>query len=111
MTAVEILDEHRAAYHAAASIASNFLITLEDAAELLLSTTGADRSILVPLVRAAVENWATLGGPAALTGPIARGDNATVARQRGAVVARTPELLALFDAFAERTRALAERER
>ena len=111
MTAVEILDEHRAAYHAAASIASNFLITLEDAAELLLSTTGADRSILVPLVRAAVENWATLGGPAALTGPIARGDNATVARQRGAVAARTPELLALFDAFAERTRALAERER
>ena len=111
MTAVEILDEDRAAYHAAASIASNFLITLEDAAERLLSTTGADRSILVPLVRATVENWATLGGPAALTGPIARGDNATVARHRGAVEARSPELLALFDAFAERTRALAERER
>lgn len=110
MTAVEILDEDRAAYHAAASIASNFLVTLEDAAERLLSTTGADRRILIPLVRAAVENWATLGGPAALSGPIARGDNATVARQRGAVAARTPELLALFDAFAERTRALAARE-
>lgn len=107
--AVEIRDEDRAAYHAAASIASNFLVTLEDAAETLLATTGADRAILVPLVRAALENWATLGGPAALTGPIARGDEATVARQRAAVAERTPELLALFDALAERTRALADR--
>ncbi len=111
MTAVEIHDEDRAAYHAAASMASNFLITLEDAAERLLATAGADRVILVPLVRAALENWATLGGPAALTGPIARGDEATVARQRQAVDERTPELLALFDALVERTRALATRGR
>ncbi len=111
MTAVEIHDEDRSAYHAAASIASNFLITLEDAAEHLLATAGADRIILVPLVRAALENWATLGGPAALTGPIARGDEATVARQREAVAERTPELVTLFDALVERTRALAARER
>ncbi len=111
MTAVEIGDEDRAAYHAAASMASNFLITLEDAAEHLLATTGADRRILVPLVRAALENWATLGGPEAITGPIARGDDATVARQREAVAERAPELVALFDAFAERTRALALRRR
>ena len=111
MTAVEIHDEDRAAYHAAASMASNFLITLEDAAERLLATAGADRVILVPLVRAALENWATLGGPAALTGPIARGDEATVARQRQAIDERTPELITLFDALVERTRALATRGR
>ena len=111
MLPVEIGDHDRAAYHAAASIASNFVVTLEDAAEALLATTGADRAILVPLVRAAIENWAAVGGPAALTGPIARGDEATVARQRAAVAERTPELLALFDALAERTRALAERRR
>ena len=110
MHSVEIADEDRAAYHAAASVASNFLVTLEDAAETLLRTTGADRAILVPLVRAAVENWATLGGPAALTGPIARGDEATVARQRAAIAERAPELLALFDAMCETTRALAIRE-
>ena len=75
----------------------------------MLRTAGADRTILLPLVRAALENWATLGGPAALTGPIARGDEATVARQRQAVDERTPELLALFDALVERTRALAMR--
>lgn len=111
MMAVEIRDEDRAAYHAAASIASNFLITLEDAAERLLATAGADRAVLVPLVRAALENWANLGGPAALTGPIARGDDATVARQRQAVAERTPELVTLFDELVDCTRALAARDR
>lgn len=108
--AVEIADADRAAYHAAASVASNFLVTLEDAAETLLRTTGADRQLLVPLVRAAVENWAALGGPQALTGPIARGDEATVARQRAAIAERAPELLQLFDTLAEATRALAARK-
>jgi len=66
-----------------------------------------DRELLAPLVRAAVEHWAELGPAAALTGPIARGDEATVARQREAVEERTPELLALFDALAGATRELA----
>ncbi len=109
MHAVEIADEDRPAYHAAASIASNFLVTLEDAAEIMLRTVGADRSLLVPLVRATLENWVLLGVPAALTGPIARGDEATVALQRAAVTERAPELLALFDTLADRTRAVAAR--
>jgi len=99
--------EQRALYHAAASIASNFLVTLEGAAERLAATAGVDRSLLAPLVRAAVENWARLGAADALTGPIARGDEGTVARQRAAVAERTPELVALFDALADATRALA----
>ena len=109
MNAVEIADADRAAYHTAASIASNFLTTLEDAAEVMLSTTGADRSMLVPLIRASVDNWAELGAAKALTGPIARGDEATVARQRRAVAERAPELLALFDALCDRTRVIAAR--
>jgi predicted short-subunit dehydrogenase-like oxidoreductase (DUF2520 family) len=104
MRAVEIADEDRAAYHAAASIASNFLITLEAAAERML---GHDRELLVPLVRATVESWASLGAERALTGPIARGDEATVQRQRDAVEDRAPELLELFDAMAAATRDLA----
>jgi predicted short-subunit dehydrogenase-like oxidoreductase (DUF2520 family) len=111
MRTVEIPDGDRAAYHAAASIASNFLITLEDAAERLLAGTGADRELLVPLVRATVENWARLGGRAALTGPVARGDEATVARQRHAVGERAPALLGLFDELVAATRALAGTER
>jgi predicted short-subunit dehydrogenase-like oxidoreductase (DUF2520 family) len=102
-----VADEDRAAYHAAASIASNFLVTLEGAAERLAATAGVDRALLAPLVRAAVETWERLGAPAALTGPIVRGDEATVDRQREAVAARTPDLLPLFDALADATRALA----
>jgi predicted short-subunit dehydrogenase-like oxidoreductase (DUF2520 family) len=107
MRAVEIDDADRAAYHAAASIASNFLVTLEAAAERLLATAGGERELLVPLVRATIENWAALGGAGALTGPIARGDEETVTRQRTAVADRTPELLPLFDALAQATRELA----
>jgi predicted short-subunit dehydrogenase-like oxidoreductase (DUF2520 family) len=107
LRAVEIAEHDRAAYHAAASIASNFLVTLEAAAERLALSAGADRELLAPLVRATVENWARLGARRALTGPVARGDEQTIARQREAVTERTPELLALFDALVEATRALA----
>jgi predicted short-subunit dehydrogenase-like oxidoreductase (DUF2520 family) len=106
MRSTQVADEDRAAYHAAASIASNFLVTLEGAAERLAATAGVDRALLAPLVRAAVENWAARGAEEALTGPIARGDDATVARQRAAVEERTPDLVPLFDALVEATRAL-----
>src|SRR4051794_31002057 len=102
-----VADEDRPAYHAAAAIAANFLTTLEAAAERLAATAGVPREALVPLVRAAVDNWARLGGSHALTGPIVRGDELTVARQRAAVADRTPDLLALFDALADATRDLA----
>jgi predicted short-subunit dehydrogenase-like oxidoreductase (DUF2520 family) len=106
MRSVEVADEDRAAYHAAASIASNFLVTLEDAAERLAATAGVTREILAPLVLAAAGNWAERGADA-LTGPIARGDDATVARQRAAVQQRVPELLPMWDALAAATRAVA----
>jgi predicted short-subunit dehydrogenase-like oxidoreductase (DUF2520 family) len=98
--------DDRAAYHAAASMASNFLITLEVAAERLAASAGCPREALAPLVRRSVENWASLGSRA-LTGPIARGDTATVASQRLALTQRAPELVPMFDALAEATRQLA----
>ena len=107
MRPVEVAEEDRAAYHAAASVASNFLITLEAAAERIGAGAGLEREQLVPLVRATVENWATLGPQRALTGPVARRDEATVARQRAAVVKAAPELLVMFDALVSATRALA----
>jgi predicted short-subunit dehydrogenase-like oxidoreductase (DUF2520 family) len=107
MRSVEVLERDRVAYHAAASIASNFLITLEAAAEQLASDAGVDRDLLVPLVRATVENWAALGAERALTGPVARGDEQTVAAQRAAIAERAPELVELFDCMVDRTRALA----
>lgn len=104
MTPFEIADEDRAAYHAAGSIASNFLITVEAAAERVAASAGVDRALLVPLVRATVENWAAHGPERALTGPVARGDEGTVARQREAI---PEDLLPLFDALVDATRELA----
>jgi predicted short-subunit dehydrogenase-like oxidoreductase (DUF2520 family) len=107
MQATTVADADRAAYHAAASIASNFLVTLEGTAERLAGTAGVDRALLVPLVQAAVATWARLGAADALTGPITRGDEATVARQRAAVEERAPDLIPMFDAMVDATRALA----
>jgi predicted short-subunit dehydrogenase-like oxidoreductase (DUF2520 family) len=104
MHPIDVPDTDRAAYHAAASMASNFLITLEWAAQRV---GHLDREALAPLVRATVDNWQQQGPRSALTGPIARGDEATVQRQRAAVLARTPDLADLFDALADATRTLA----
>jgi len=113
MRPFEIDDEGRAAYHAAASVASNFLVTLEAAAETIAAGAGLDREaareLFAPLVRQTFENLAELGPEGALTGPIARGDEATVDAQRAAVEEAAPELLALFDELVARTRELAAR--
>lgn len=107
MEVVRVTPENRVAYHAAASMASNFLVTLEAMAERLAATAGVTRQMLAPLVRATVENWVKLGPQRALTGPVARGDEATVAAQREAVRERAPDLLPLFDALTAATRELA----
>jgi predicted short-subunit dehydrogenase-like oxidoreductase (DUF2520 family) len=99
--------EQRPLYHAAASAASNFLITVEGIAERLAELVGLERAALVPLVRATVENWARQGARAALTGPIARGDLVTATRQRDAVAEAAPDLLPLWDALTSETRELA----
>ncbi len=58
------------------------------------------RQLLAPLVRRSVENWADAGAQDALTGPIARGDAETVARQRTAAAAL--DFQDLFDAHRRR---------
>jgi predicted short-subunit dehydrogenase-like oxidoreductase (DUF2520 family) len=107
LVTVRLAESDRPAYHAAASIASNFLITLEGMAERLGATAGLTRAQLVPLVQATVANWALLGAREALTGPVARGDEGTIARQRSAVAQRAPELLDSFDMLVAATRELA----
>ncbi len=107
MVPFRVPEEDRVAYHAAASIASNFLVTLEQSAAGLLGGIGVEnpRRVLAPLVRRSLENWIA-DGPAALTGPIARGDEETVERHREALSAREPELLSLYDELAAATRTM-----
>ncbi|WP_159501210.1 Rossmann-like and DUF2520 domain-containing protein [Microbacterium sp. 18062] len=107
MAPFEVADADRTAYHAAASLASNLVVALESVAEALAGTAGVDRAALVPLARAAIDDWAVLGARAALTGPVVRGDEPTVQAQRAAVAERLPARLALFDELVSAARDLA----
>jgi predicted short-subunit dehydrogenase-like oxidoreductase (DUF2520 family) len=104
-----IAPEAKAAYHAAAVFASNYLVTALAAAERLLAAAGMPpetaRAALLPLARATLDNVAALGPAAALTGPIARGDAATV---RGHRAVLEPDDRRLYDALARATVALAK---
>ncbi len=108
MAPFEVPEESRAAYHAAAAMASNFLIALEASAEHLLDAAGIEdgRDLLAPLVLRSAANWAEHGS-GALTGPIARGDEETVRRHLEAIAETAPELADSYRAMAERTRSIA----
>jgi predicted short-subunit dehydrogenase-like oxidoreductase (DUF2520 family) len=93
---VELDDEDRARYHAAACIASNHLVALLDQ---VAAVAPVPLEAYLPLVRATVENVATLGPAAALTGPVARGDVETVQRHLDAL---TPDERDLYLELARR---------
>jgi predicted short-subunit dehydrogenase-like oxidoreductase (DUF2520 family) len=90
-------DEARPLYHAGASIASNYLVTLHEVAAELFRAAGAPPEALVPLMRRTIDNGFEL------TGPIERGDWATVDAHRRAIRAAKPELEPLYDILAEAT--------
>jgi predicted short-subunit dehydrogenase-like oxidoreductase (DUF2520 family) len=90
-------DAGRAAYHAGAAIASNYLVTLRHAAGALLEAAGAPPEALDPLMRRVIENEFEL------TGPIARGDWETVDRHLKAIHEHRPQLEPLYRVLAEAT--------
>ena len=113
-TALDLDGQGMALYHAAASMTSNFMVALVDAAIEALASAGVGREpalqALVPLLRSTVENLVTKGIPGALTGPVARGDSGTVDRHLAALAARAPALVPLYRALAERTLAIARQK-
>jgi predicted short-subunit dehydrogenase-like oxidoreductase (DUF2520 family) len=93
----ELADDVRPLYHAGAAIASNYLVTLHEVAAELFRAAGAPPEALVPLMRRTIDNGFEL------TGPIERGDWATVDAHRRAIRAAKPELEPLYDVLAEAT--------
>lgn len=83
-------------YHAAAVVASNYLVTLMDLAIQLMAASGAGESeafeILTPLIKGTLNNIKTIGIPDALTGPIARGDAGIVEKHVKAIEALSAQL-------------------
>ena len=97
----ELADSARTLYHAGAVFASNYVVTLHRAASLLFESAGAPPDALVPLMSRTIEN------DFELTGPISRGDWATVEAHRAAIRAAHPELEQLYETLAGGTLALA----
>jgi predicted short-subunit dehydrogenase-like oxidoreductase (DUF2520 family) len=93
----ELADDRRALYHAGAAVASNYLVTLYRIASSLLEEAGAPPHALVPLMRRTIENGFEL------TGPIARGDWATVDAHLEAIRAARPEIEPVYRTLAEAT--------
>jgi predicted short-subunit dehydrogenase-like oxidoreductase (DUF2520 family) len=102
-------------YHAASVFASNYLTTVMDAALRAYQAAGIPpdvaRALAAPLATETLANILRLGPEAALSGPIARGDMATVARQQQAVTGWDPATGQLYKALAEATVDLARRKR
>jgi predicted short-subunit dehydrogenase-like oxidoreductase (DUF2520 family) len=100
---VAVADADRAAYHAAACIASNHLVALLGQVERVAATAGVPLEAYLDLVRQTVGNVADLGPAAALTGPIRRGDEVTVARH---IAALDPSERPAYEALADAARRL-----
>jgi predicted short-subunit dehydrogenase-like oxidoreductase (DUF2520 family) len=83
--AIAVAEDRWALYHAAASIASNHLVGLLGQVERVADAAGAPLEAYLDLVRQTVENVAHLGPATALTGPVRRGDWATVDRHLAAL--------------------------
>ena len=98
LRAFDLADDRRAIYHAGASIASNFLVTIHRAAVRALAAAGAPPDALLPLMRRTIDNGFDL------TGPIARGDHATVEAHLAAIRRELPDLEAFYRVVAEATR-------
>jgi predicted short-subunit dehydrogenase-like oxidoreductase (DUF2520 family) len=81
----ELADSARARYHAAAAVASNHLVALLGQVQRLAATCGVPFEAFVPLLRASLDNAIELGPETALTGPVARGDLATIAEHLAAL--------------------------
>jgi len=101
-----------AAYHAAAALASNYVVAAIDAAAAALATAGIPTEqaaqALVPLAEGAIRNVAARGTTAGLTGPVRRGDAGTVERHLEALRGR-PELVEIYRALARRAAEIASR--
>jgi predicted short-subunit dehydrogenase-like oxidoreductase (DUF2520 family) len=96
----------KALYHAGAVFASNYLVAILDAALRLFEEAGVPRGAAAPalakLAEGTLANVESAGIPAALTGPVERGDVDTVRRHVEALAAGAPELAEAYGALGRR---------
>ena len=105
--------EAKPRYHLAASIASNFLVTLQSLVQQVFQTLDIDRAtaqeVMAPLVRGTLDNLAASSPEESLTGPILRGDLETVHKHGLALRRYLPHLVPVYASLAMETAMLAVR--
>ncbi len=111
-TALPLERSQMTTYHAAAAIASNLVVALLDTAVATLMSSGMTEqdatAALLPLAIGALQNVASTGVVAGLTGPVKRGDAETVTRHL-ASVQDVPGVAAVYQALSHRALAIAAR--
>ncbi|MDX2160113.1 MAG: DUF2520 domain-containing protein [bacterium] len=111
-TAVEIPPGKKALYHAALTFASNYTVTLYALAERLLIDCGTSSetaaAALTPLLAGTLDNLKAKGIPAALTGPLVRGDAGTLKAHLQALETVEPDAALLYRMLAHETLPLAQ---
>lgn len=99
-TAIEVRDEDKALYHAAACIASNYFVGLIHFAKSIYENLGVSEEValqaLLPLIRGTLANMESQGTSASLTGPIARGDIGSIKKHLAALEKKVPEKEKLY---------------
>ncbi len=104
--------EAKMLYHAAAVVASNYLVTLENFALTLLGKAGLEEkqafSILAPLIEGTLNNIRNTGAVNALTGPVARGDTGIVASHIRDLEEKAPDFAPLYKILGQYTLRLAK---
>jgi predicted short-subunit dehydrogenase-like oxidoreductase (DUF2520 family) len=106
-----LADESKPIYHAAAVFASNYLVAITALADELFRDAGMlePAGLFLPLQRATLDNVASMGPAAALTGPAIRGDAGTVAANLEALAKHAPEAVPAYVALADVALHLAHR--
>lgn len=94
----------RPLYHAALTVGANYLVTIVNDALELLTRAGVEHPsrLIAPLLSAALDNALRLGD-GALTGPVSRGDAATVRTHLATLAQDAPDTVAAYVAMARRT--------
>lgn len=94
-------------YHAAAVVASNYLVTIENFAINLLQKADLSEEkaykILEPLIMGTLNNIRSKGSVNALTGPVARGDSDIVSSHINAIKKDMPEFSLLYKTMGKYT--------
>lgn len=106
-----LADDVKPLYHAAAVFASNYVVAVTALAGELFETAGLvdPIALAMPLERATLDNIAAMGAGAALTGPVVRGDAATVRRNLEGLARHAPHAVAAYVVLAEVALAVAGR--